>query len=319
MCYNWCDMGIFKSLFQTKKSKLKEKKFQIGLTPSYGHSESLRALFTWPIQADFFGALEEALILSDTGIQTALSISADLAARLKKLPASDVDGLKQRFIEVMQARYVAAEESPAPFEVIFMMGVNGVGKTTTIGKLAHQFKQSGETVMVIAGDTYRAGAIQQLQIWAERTGVLFYAKAPGSDPSSVIYEGLEKAKTSQVTKVLVDTAGRLQNKQNLMLELDKMVRTLHKAAPSAQHQRWLVLDATTGQNGLSQASVFNEVADLNGIILTKVDGTAKGGIIFAIYDAFQIPIRYIGLGESIDDLAIFDIESYLIGWLGETF
>lgn len=313
-------MGIFKRLFQTKKGAEKARKYQMGLQNTTLSDESLRALFKWPLKDDFYSELEETLILADTGMNTALKISDALAKAVKKERVDSTDALKEAFVEVMRSRYIPAETPDNhSFDVHFIMGVNGVGKTTTIGKLAHRYNAEGHSVMVIAGDTFRAGAIAQLKIWADRTGAAFYAKEALSEPSSVVYEGLEKAKELGIDKVLIDTAGRLHNKQNLMQELDKMVRVVKRFDELAPHQRWLVLDATTGQNGMAQAKVFHEVADLNGIILTKIDGTAKGGIIFAIYDQFSIPIRYVGLGESVDDLEPFDIESYLAGWLGESF
>jgi len=313
-------MGLFKRLFQTKKSQLKARKYQIGLSQSAASNTSLRALFTWPLPDTFYESLEEALILSDTGIQTALSLSNELQTAIKKSRVDDAESLKETFVDVMRSRYIPTETCDRPsFNVHFIVGVNGVGKTTTIGKLAHRFQTDGQSVMVIAGDTFRAGATEQLKIWADRVGCAFYAKKEGSDPSSVVYEGLEKAKSMGIDTVLIDTAGRLHNKQNLMQELDKMVRVIKRFDKEAPHQRWLVLDATTGQNGMAQAKVFHEVADLNGIVLTKLDGTAKGGIVFSIFDEFAIPIRYVGLGETVEDLEPFDMDSYLAGWLGESF
>lgn len=313
-------MGIFKSLFQTKKGKLKARKYQVGLQKTAASNESLRALFTWPIPDAFYEDLEEALVLSDTGLTTALSISEALQKAIKKNRVNSEESLKETFVDLMRSRYITPSEiTDVPLDVHFIMGVNGVGKTTTIGKLAYRYQEAGHSVMVIAGDTFRAGATEQLKIWAERIGCAFYAKAEGSDPSSVVYEGLQKAQEKGIDKVLIDTAGRLHNKQNLMQELDKMVRVVKRFEQSAPHQRWLVLDATTGQNGMAQAKVFHEVADLNGIVLTKLDGTAKGGVVFSIYDVFAIPIRYVGLGEALEDLEPFDIDSYLAGWLGERF
>lgn len=314
-------MGLFGRLFKTKKETEKARKYAIGLSKSSAFTAGQwDELFAQPISDAFFDALEELMIISDMGVQTALSISTDLRNYFKKHSHESIEDRKAGWIEVMEKRYIApSPEEDRPFEVIFMMGVNGVGKTTTIGKLAHAFKASGRSVMMIAGDTFRAGAIEQLSIWAERTGVEIFKKEAGSDPSSVIYEGLLVAKEKGIQTVLVDTAGRLQNKKNLMQELDKMVRVAKKVDPEAPHHRWLVIDATTGQNGLSQAKVFDEVTQLSGLILTKADGTAKGGIVFAIYDTFKVPIRYIGLGEQLEDLEPFDLESYLLGWLGASF
>jgi len=314
-------MGLFGRIFKTKKATEKARKYAIGLSKSHqSNARQWDGLFEEPLTDDFYQQLEELMIMSDMGVQTALAISSDLRAYYKKHKPSDAEAKKAGWIEVMQQRYIPSPEEVEPdFKVIFMMGVNGVGKTTTIGKLAHFYQNKGKKVMMIAADTFRAGAIEQLSIWAERTQVLIYKKDAGSDPSSVIYEGLKLAKEQGIQIVLVDTAGRLQNKKNLMQELDKMVRVAKKVDENAPHQKWLVIDATTGQNGLSQAKVFDEVTELSGLVLTKADGTAKGGIVFAIYDQFKIPIRFIGLGEKIDDLEVFDLESYLMGWLGESF
>jgi fused signal recognition particle receptor len=193
------------------------------------------------------------------------------------------------------------------------VGVNGVGKTTSIAKVAHQLQNEGKSVMMVAGDTFRAGAIEQLRIWSERVGTSFFAKPSGSDPSSVMYDAIQKAKQENIDVLLCDTAGRLQNKKNLMNELSKIHRVLSREIANAPHETLLVLDASTGQNGISQAKIFNEVTTLSGIILTKLDGTAKGGIALAVYENTGIPIKMIGLGEGVDDLEYFDIEDYIYG------
>lgn len=314
-------MGLFSRIFKTKKATEKARKYAIGLHKSqHQNAGQWDQLFAAPLDDDFYQELEERMIMSDMGVSTALAISSDLRTYYKKHPTASAEDRKAGWIEVMQQRYVPWQPSKAPdFEVIFMMGVNGVGKTTTIGKLAHHYRSQGKKVMMIAADTFRAGAIEQLAIWAERNHVEIFKKTAGADPSSVIYEGLRWAKEQGFDTVLVDTAGRLQNKKNLMQELDKMVRVAQKVDADAPHEKWLVIDATTGQNGLSQAKIFDEVTQLTGLVLTKADGTAKGGIIFAIYDLFQIPIRFIGFGEKVDDLEVFDLENYLMGWLGEAF
>jgi fused signal recognition particle receptor len=311
-------MGLFKKLFGQKS---KNRKYHIGLEKSQTQTGTqISGLFNYPVQETMVEDLEEALILSDTGINTALSISEALLKKVKKQKPDSSEALKECFYQVMQERYQEPSfELNNGFEVFFIMGVNGVGKTTSIGKLSHQFKNEGYSVLVVAGDTFRAGAMKQLEIWSKNAGVHFYAKEENADPSSVIYEALEYAKKEGIQKVIVDTAGRLHNKKNLMSELDKMVRVARRFDESAPHHRWLVLDATTGQNGVAQAKVFNEIADLNGIILTKLDGTAKGGLIFSIKDQFSVPVRYVGLGEKIDDLALFDLEAFLVGWLGDDF
>ena len=198
--------------------------------------------------------------------------------------------------------------------VLLFVGVNGVGKTTTIGKLANKYKSEGKKVMLIAGDTFRAGAVEQLKIWADRTDSLFFGKE-NIDPAGVIYEGLEIAIKENVDIVLVDTAGRLQNKVNLMNELEKMNKVIGKLIPNAPQETLLIIDATTGQNGILQAESFKEITNITGIVLTKLDGTAKGGIVLAIKESVGIPVKFIGLGEGMDDLKSFDIEEYIYGLL----
>ena len=192
------------------------------------------------------------------------------------------------------------------------VGVNGVGRTTTIGKLAYKLKNEGKKVMLVAGDTFRAGAVEQLKEWGERTNS-FVVSNESSDPASVVFDGLTKAKEENYDVVLIDTAGRLQNKTNLMSELDKINRVIGKVIPNAPHETLLVLDATTGQNGISQAKSFNEITNVTGIVLTKLDGTAKGGIVLAIKEAVNIPVKFVGLGEHESDLKVFDIEKYIYG------
>ena len=196
--------------------------------------------------------------------------------------------------------------------VLLFVGVNGVGKTTTIGKLAYKYKQEGKKVMLIAGDTFRAGAVEQLKIWAERTESLFYGK-DSVDPASVVFDGLKKAKEEDVDIVLIDTAGRLQNKVNLMKELEKVNKVIKNFIPSAPHETLLVLDAATGQNGISQAEEFKKITNITGVVLTKMDGTAKGGIVLAIKETVNLPVKFIGLGEQMTDLKPFDIENYIYG------
>lgn len=203
--------------------------------------------------------------------------------------------------------------------IVLFVGVNGVGKTTTIAKVASEYIQKGKKVLLVAGDTFRAGAINQLRIWSERVGADFFCKDEGSDPSSVMFDAIQYAKKTNIDIILCDTAGRLQNKKNLMQELDKINRVISREVDNAPHETLLVIDATTGQNGLSQAKIFNEVTNISGIVLTKLDGTAKGGIVLAIRDEMGIPIKYIGLGEKLDDLEHFDIEEYIYGMFSDIF
>ena len=202
-----------------------------------------------------------------------------------------------------------AEDGPT---VILMVGVNGVGKTTTIAKLAYKYKNEGKKVMLVAGDTFRAGAVEQLKIWADRTDTLFYGKE-NIDPAGVIFDGLTKAKEENADIVLIDTAGRLHNKVNLMKELEKINKVIGKIIPNAPHETLLVIDATTGQNGIMQAKAFKEITNITGIVLTKLDGTAKGGIVLAIKEEVNIPVKFVGLGEKMTDLIAFDIENYIYG------
>ena len=203
-----------------------------------------------------------------------------------------------------------ANEGPT---IILFVGVNGVGKTTTIAKIADKLKNEGKKVMLVAGDTFRAGATKQLEEWANKIGTSFTGRSEGADPASVVYDGLEKAKEESIDVVLIDTAGRLQNKTNLMKELEKINKVIGKIIPGAPHETLLVIDATTGQNGISQAIAFKEITNITGIVLTKLDGTAKGGIVLAIKEKVGIPVKYIGLGEKKEDLQPFDIEKYIYG------
>jgi fused signal recognition particle receptor len=203
--------------------------------------------------------------------------------------------------------------------VILFVGVNGVGKTTTIGKLAHKLKSEGKTVMLAAGDTFRAGAIEQLEVWGERVGAEVIKQSAGSDPAAVIYDAIQAAKARHVDVLLCDTAGRLQNKVNLMKELEKVKRVIEREIPGAPHEVLLVLDATTGQNAMSQAKIFKEVTNVTGIVLTKLDGTAKGGIVLAIRNELHIPVKFVGLGEKMDDLQPFDPERYVYGLFADLF
>ena len=272
------------------------------------------------ITDEYFDELEEILIMADIGVNTVMDFMDRLRKRVKNEKIEDLEYLKEVIVDELFIIYVNDEvivnkinlSSDGPTVILFV-GVNGVGKTTTIAKIAAKFKDENKKVMMIAGDTFRAGATKQLEEWAERTNSLFVGKEEGVDPSSVIYDGLEKAIKENVDIVLIDTAGRLQNKVNLMKELEKINKVIGKVIPGAPHETLLIIDATTGQNGISQAKAFKEITDITGIVLTKLDGTAKGGIVLAIKESIGIPVKFIGLGERKEDLQVFDIEKYIYG------
>ena len=268
----------------------------------------------------YFDELEEILIMADIGVNTVMGFMDRLRARVKKEHLESPADLKEIIVDELFIIYVNDEVlvNKIPFAkegptVILMVGVNGVGKTTTIAKLAWKMKNEGKKVLLVAGDTFRAGAGEQLKEWADKVGVGFYGKEDGADPSAVAYDGIELAKKENYDVVFIDTAGRLQNKVNLMKELEKMNKVIGNLIPGAPHETLLVLDATTGQNGISQAKAFKEITNITGIVLTKLDGTAKGGIVLAIKEAVNIPVKYIGLGERKEDLQVFDIENYIYG------
>ena len=271
------------------------------------------------INEEYFEELEELLINADVGVNTVMKFMDRIRDRIKEEKITDTNYLNEVIVDELFIIYVdneslsdkinMAEEGPT---VLLFVGVNGVGKTTTIGKLAKKYKNEGKKVMLIAGDTFRAGAVKQLEEWANRSDSLFYGKE-NTDPAGVVFDGLVKAKEENVDIVLIDTAGRLQNKTNLMKELEKVNKVIGRQVPNAPHETLLVIDATTGQNGISQANAFKEITDITGIVLTKLDGTAKGGIVLAIKEEVKIPVKFIGLGEKIDDLKPFDIENYIYG------
>lgn len=265
--------------------------------------------------------IEEVLITSDVGVTTSEKIIARLKERVKRDNITDseviIDVLKEEIAALIATSPSASndatfsiDESHKP-HVIMLIGVNGVGKTTTIGKLAHNYKKAGKSVLIGAADTFRAAANEQLEVWAQRAGVDIVQQQHGADPAAVAFDTLQAAKARGTDVVIIDTAGRLHNKQGLMQELEKIGRVMKKVHDSAPHDIFLALDATTGQNALQQAKEFTKVAPLTGIILTKLDGTAKGGAVLAIADAMNIPVRYIGVGEKIDDLQVFDTETFV--------
>ncbi len=271
------------------------------------------------VSEEYFDELEDILISADIGVNTVMKFVDRLKARVKKENITDTKYLQEVIVDELFIIYVSGEslsdkininnEGPT---VILMVGVNGVGKTTTIAKLAYKYTQSGKKVMLIAGDTFRAGAVPQLEEWAKKTNSLFYGKS-NTDPAGVIYDGLIKAKEENVDIVLIDTAGRLQNKVNLMKELEKINKVIGTHINGAPHETLLVIDAATGQNGILQAESFKEITNITGIVLTKLDGSAKGGIVLAIKESVNIPVKFVGLGEKMEDLKPFDIESYIYG------
>lgn len=268
------------------------------------------------IDDDLYEELETQLLMADVGVDTSQKLIKQLVQHADRKQLKDADALYDKLQQEMALLLDEVEQplqlqgAEGPF-VILMVGVNGVGKTTTIGKMAQQFKQQGKSVMLAAGDTFRAAAVEQLQVWGERNAIPVIAQHSGADSASVIFDAYQAAKARGIEVLIADTAGRLQNKAHLMEELKKIVRVMKKIDANAPHEVMLTLDAGTGQNALSQARLFKEAVDITGISLTKLDGTAKGGVIFAIADQFKVPIRYIGVGEGIDDLRVFDSKDFI--------
>ena len=320
-------MGFF-DLFK-RKDKDKSKKYKMGLHKTReGALATLKEVLSKSnkIDDDLFDELEEIFIMADIGVDTVVSFIDSLKDEVYHKKISDPLLLQEIIIDKMFEIYLNGEIVNANLNinknglsVILFVGVNGVGKTTSIAKIANSYKKQGKKVLLAAGDTFRAGAVAQLDVWAKRIGVDIVVKPDGSDPSSVMYDAIKKAQAENYDILLCDTAGRLQNKVNLMNELAKMRRVLQKECPLAPHETLLVIDATTGQNGMSQAKAFKEATDVTGVILTKLDGTSKGGIVLAIRHEMGIPIKYVGLGEGVDDLEVFDIEQYLYGLFADFF
>ncbi|MGI5928282.1 signal recognition particle-docking protein FtsY [Pseudoflavonifractor sp.] len=290
-------------------------KIKAGLTrtkENIGHS--LDSLFAGELDDDFYDELEETLILGDMGMDTTIKAVAELRRRVKTEKIKDTEGarecLRRVLTDMLNVGDSALDLSASP-AVILVIGVNGVGKTTTIGKLGARLKGEGQKVLLAAADTFRAAAADQLEIWSQRSGVELVRQHEGADPAAVVFDAMQAAKARKTDVVLVDTAGRLHNKQNLMNELNKIGRVIDRELPGSRTETLLVLDATTGQNGLIQAKQFMEAAGITGIVLTKLDGSAKGGIVIAIADALQVPVKYVGVGEGIDDLMPFEAESFV--------
>ena len=275
------------------------------------------------ISDEFYDELEEILITADIGVNTVMDFVDRLKKRVKSENITDFEYLKEVIVDELFMIYVGNDILSSKLNikdgetnVVLFVGVNGVGKTTSIAKIANKFKNDGKKIMLIAGDTFRAGAVNQLNEWAEKIGVSFYGD-DRKDPSAVIYDGLKKARDEKYDIVLVDTAGRLQNKANLMKELEKMNRVINEIIPGNPVETLLVIYATTGQNGITQAKSFKEITNITGIVLTKLDGTAKGGIVLAIKELVNIPVKFVGLGEKETDLIPFDIEKYIYGLFKE--
>ena len=317
-------MGLFKNIkniFKKDKEKVSDSAYESGLTKTrenFVSRLSNLSLHHKKIDEDYFEELEDILIMADIGVNTVMKLISKIKDRVKKEKIESPEELKEIIVDELFIIYVNDDIVSSKINyndngmtVILFVGVNGTGKTTTIGKLANMEKQSGKKVMMIAADTFRAGAINQLKEWSNRVSCEFFSKDEGADPASVIYEGLDKAIEKKMDIVLIDTAGRLQNKVNLMKELEKINKVIGSKIEGAPHETLLVLDATTGQNGISQAKNFKEITNITGLVLSKMDGTAKGGIVLAIKEELGIPVKYIGLGEKIDDLRKFDIEKYI--------
>ena len=273
------------------------------------------------INDEYFEELENILIMADVGVSMVMKIVSEIKTEVRIRNITDPREINDIIVDKMFVIYAnesvmstKINYSAEGLTVILMVGVNGAGKTTTIGKLAHRIvHDEGKKVVVAAGDTFRAGAIDQLAVWAERVGVDIVKGKEGGDPSAVVFDALNKAKETGADVLICDTAGRLQNKVNLMNELEKMNRIIKRVVPEGPHETLLVVDATTGQNGVSQAIEFSKITDITGIVLTKMDGTAKGGIVLSIKDQLNIPVKFIGLGEQVDDLQEFDLEQYIYG------
>ncbi|MCY9137266.1 signal recognition particle-docking protein FtsY [Peribacillus frigoritolerans] len=327
-------MSFFKKLkekFTTQEEKEKSveaevsigEKFKQGLTKTRnsftGRVNELVARYR-KVDEDFFEELEEILIQADVGFDTVMELIDQLKMEVKLRNISDTREVQSVISEKLVEIYQGDDEATSSLNiqeegltVILFVGVNGVGKTTTIGKLAHKFKTEGKSVVLAAGDTFRAGAIEQLEVWGERVGVSVIKQGEGSDPAAVMFDAIQAAKARKADILICDTAGRLQNKVNLMKELEKVKRVIEREVPGAPHEVLLALDATTGQNALIQAKTFKEATNVSGIVLTKLDGTAKGGIVLAIRNELAIPVKFVGLGEKMDDLQEFDAEKYVYG------
>ena len=323
-------MGFF-SIFKKKKkdNKALEKanKYRLGMEKTRnGLLNKLKGLFQSydDITEELFDDLTDIFIMADIGVETTLDFIEELKEDERVEGIHTPEELHPIIVDKMFELYLKNEIVDTSLNlkeddlsVLLFVGVNGVGKTTTIAKIAHRLIDEGKKVLLAAGDTFRAGAIDQLKVWGERLGIEVVTRPEGSDPSSVIFDAIKVAKEKKYDVLLCDTAGRLQNKTNLMKELEKMNKVIQKEVPDGPHETLLVIDATTGQNGLSQAEAFKEITNVTGVVLTKLDGTSKGGIVLAIRDRYNLPIKFVGLGEKMDDLEYFDLEDYIYGLFGE--
>ncbi|WP_088012958.1 signal recognition particle-docking protein FtsY [Gottfriedia acidiceleris] len=324
-------MSFFKKLKETisKQTESVTQKFKSGLEKSRNNlTEGLNDLFARyrKVDEDFFEELEEILIMADVGVNTVMELVEELKFEVKRKNIQDPKDVQEVISEKLVELYKGDDLTDDSFElnlnpdgltVVLFVGVNGVGKTTSIGKIAHKLKTEGKKVLLAAGDTFRAGAIDQLEVWGERVGVDTIKQGEGSDPAAVMYDAVQAAKARKVDVLLCDTAGRLQNKVNLMKELEKVRNVIAREVPGAPHEVLLVIDATTGQNGLVQAKTFSEATNVSGIVLTKLDGTAKGGIVLAIRNELKVPVKFVGLGEKMDDLQPFQAEQFVYGLFGD--
>jgi fused signal recognition particle receptor len=317
-------MGLFaylKNKFAAKKDE-KTDKYEKGLAKSRAaFADRLQELSSRykEVNEAYFEELEQILIEADVGVSLTLKLVEELLNKSKNEGIKDPNKINEELIDMMFVGYVEKGSSivndvqfvhPGP-TVLLVEGVNGVGKTTSIAKLAYRYQKQGKSVLLVAGDTFRAGAVEQLKVWADRLHCPIVTGKENGDPAAVCYDGAHYAKEHNIDLVIVDTAGRLQTKANLMAELSKMKRVLQKEIPSAPHETFLIIDATTGQNGVEQAKAFKEVSDITGIVITKMDGTSKGGIILSIREELGVPVRFVGLGEKMDDLEEFDLDEYL--------
>jgi len=335
-------MGLFNNiknnLFNKNKNQLskdeindleKAEKYKKGMEKSRGSMMSrLKALFESydVINDDLFDELEEIFIMADIGVNTVLEIIDQLKSDIRLRNIENMKEFQSIIIDKLFEIYVKDEIvntnlnlNDGELNILLFVGVNGVGKTTSIGKIASKLQSEGKKVMLAAGDTFRAGAIEQLKIWADRVGCICITKPAGSDPAAVMFEAIQEAKKQKVDVLLCDTAGRLQTKVNLMKELEKLYRVISREVPNAPQDTLLVIDATTGQNGMNQAKAFTEATHVTGIVLTKLDGTAKGGIVLAIRNELGLPIKFVTMGEKISDLEYFDIEQYIYGLFSDMF